>query len=80
MIERYQIEKAVEAFVSGPDLDYEQIKLKHKHDGFVLETIAMRMNYLKHKYTRALWDNKENAEEIFDRMCQIAPGFMLMEE
>lgn len=77
MIERYQIERAVETFVSGPDLDISNIKGK---DTVVTDAICMRLNYLKHKYIRALADGKESSEEIFERMCRIIPGFMLMEE
>lgn len=79
MIQRYEIERAVEAFVSGPDIDYEEVRKKYKHDGFILETIAMRLNSLKHKYLRALVEGN-NSEEVFERICNIMPGFLLMRE
>jgi len=77
MVERYEIERAVEAFVSGPDLDISNYKGK---DTVVTDAICMRLNYLKHKYIRALADGKENPEDIFERMCRIIPGFLLMGE
>lgn len=77
MIKRSQIEIAVEAFVSGPDLYLSDIK---GEDLVTIDMISMRMNYLKHKYLQALADGKEDSEEIFERMCRIIPGFMLMEE
>lgn len=77
MIERYEIERAVEAFVYGPDLYLSDVK---GEDLVTIDMISMRMNYLKHKYLRALADGKEDSEEIFERMCRIIPGFMLMED
>lgn len=78
IMNKHEIELAVENFLSGPDLNYEEIKNKYGND-YMLETIAMRMNFLKHRHFR----RKENAVEsqkLFNQMCNIIPGFMLMEK
>lgn len=80
-IKRYEIERVAKSLVSdSSDIDYEIVKNNIGHDNYILEMIVMRLNYLKHEYQRALFDNKNaEAEEILNRICDIIPGFMLME-
>lgn len=78
-IRRNEIERAAKSLVSdSPDIDYELVKEDIKHDSYIVESIVMRLNYLKHSYQRAKNNNDDvKAEEILNRICDIMPGFML---
>lgn len=79
MIERYEIEKAVENFIAGPDLDLALLKC-NKKDSLIISELVMKLNYLKHRYYKALWSSNDNSEEIFERICYIFPAFLLVNE